>query len=67
MHQNPAVVEALARERAAELRRAAGIRGAQRGEARRGSVLAAPRRATGWLLVDVGLRMAVPRPGGDLK
>jgi hypothetical protein len=59
--QNPALVEALAQDRLAELRRGAQARSVALQGARTRSILAASRRATGWLLIDVGLRLAVPR------
>jgi len=74
MCQHPALIESIARQRTAELRRLAasgrgahgGSRGAQtssRGAhdgSRRGV-----RGATGWLLVELGLRLAVRRDSID--
>ena len=52
MHPQPTLIEPLARDRAAELRRHARSRPRRRRSAR---------RRTGWLLVDVGLRLALGR------
>ena len=65
MYPNPAVVEALARDRVLELRQGAARRARFRREKRRHRVTAAARHGTGWLLVDVGLRLAVPRVATD--
>jgi hypothetical protein len=51
MHQSEILVGAVARDRVAELRR----HGTRRRPKRAGSV----RRRTGWMLVDVGLRLAL--------
>ncbi len=61
MPNNPALVRALARERATELRQAANSGASSRHEVPRAPVILTARRATGWLLVDVGLRLALPR------
>jgi hypothetical protein len=61
MYPHPAVIEALVRDRVLELRRSAVGRTRGRREKRRHRVTAAARHGTGWLLVDVGLRLAVPR------
>jgi hypothetical protein len=61
MYQNPDLVQALARDHLAELRRAAQRSGRGRHGNRRRSIFLASRQATGWLLVDLGLRLAVPR------
>ena len=58
---NPALAQALARDRVADLRQAAGPRARRDRDDPRASVILATRRATGWLLVDVGLRLALPR------
>jgi hypothetical protein len=64
VYQHPALLEALMRERAAELRRdGAGETARIRREKRRHKLVAAARHGTGWLLVDMGLRLAVPRGG----
>jgi hypothetical protein len=61
MYQNPALVQELIGARVAELRQSAQASARSRSEQRRGHVVAAARRGTGWLLVDIGLRLAVPR------
>jgi hypothetical protein len=60
MCQNSGLAQALVRDRVAELHRAAAANGGSQG-ARRRQLVAAPRNATGWLLVDLGLRLAAPR------
>ncbi len=65
MHPNPAFAQLLARDRVADLRHAAQTGAARRDDARRARVLQAARHGAGWLLVDVGLRLALPR--GALK
>lgn len=65
MHPNPVVVEALVRDRVLELRQSAVGRARGRREQRRRRVAAAARHETGWLLVDVGLRLATPRGAAD--
>lgn len=64
---HPALLDLLVRDRVAELRQSgAGVR-IPREKPRRHPVEAA-RRGTGWLLVDLGLRLAVPgrpRPSRD--
>ena len=64
MYPSPVVTQALAREHVAELRRRGGrarIQNARRPE----RVVDIAMRATGWLLVDVGLRLAAPRSAMD--
>jgi hypothetical protein len=61
MYPHPAVLEALVRDRVLELRQTAAGRARSRRAERRRRVAAAARHGTGWLLVDVGLRLAVPR------
>jgi len=63
MLQNPAVVEVLARDRVRERRQRAQASGLGRRDARGHRFAAAARQGTGWLLVDLGLRLAVPRGG----
>jgi hypothetical protein len=58
--QHPAFNQALARDRVAELRHAARSGARRRCPACPG-VAGAARNATGWFLVDVGLRLAIPR------
>jgi hypothetical protein len=61
MHQHPALSRALVRDRVIELRRS-GQAGPRIGrDQRQNRVSDAARRRTGWLLVEVGLRLAVPR------
>ena len=52
MHPQPTLIQALAQERVCELRRGASPRRRRAHSAR---------RRTGWLLVDVGLRLALGR------
>lgn len=61
MHQHPVVLEALMRDQIAERRHSAGATAHVRSNERWHGLVDATRRATGWLLVDVGLRLAVPR------
>jgi hypothetical protein len=58
---NPALTEMLAKERVADLNRCSGEqrRLVRLNSGRLGSV----KRAAGWALVEVGLRLAVPRHG----
>jgi hypothetical protein len=58
-------LEALSREHVAELRRSAEARARRERDTRRHSVAEAARHGTGWLLVDLGLRLAAPRGGGS--
>ena len=76
---NPAMVEMVARARVVEMRQAAakrspsgrrlhadGARRTRRPAARSVSIRpAAPRRAVGWFLISVGLRLALPRPNAS--
>ena len=62
MYPNPAFVQVLATDRAAQLRHAAAVTGgSHRRDLRRPRVIPAARRGAGWLLVDLGLRLALPR------
>ncbi len=61
MHHNPALAQALARERVTELRQGAGTGVQTRRVVPRLRAIEAARRGAGWLLVDVGLRLALPR------
>ena len=63
MHQHPAVHDAVVRSRVDELRHSAGASTYIRRGKRRFRVVAAARHGTGWLLVDMGLRLAMPRAG----
>ncbi|HEY3752722.1 MAG TPA: hypothetical protein VGL80_26350 [Pseudonocardiaceae bacterium] len=51
---NPALIEVLAREQQAELRRAPEVRLMRRSQNRTG-----PRQRLGWLFIEIGLRLAV--------
>jgi hypothetical protein len=60
--RHPALVNALAADRVAELATEIEKTGSgHRQEAARPRVCDAVRRGTGWMLVDVGLRLALPR------
>lgn len=61
MYQSPGLLQALGRDRVAELRRHAPHSERNRCEPRRRQFIEAARSTTGWLLVDVGLRLAAPR------
>jgi hypothetical protein len=61
MHQHPALREALARDRVVALRRSGQASPRIERSHRPDRVSNAARRRTGWLLVEVGLRLAVPR------
>lgn len=63
MYQNPTIAEALAQDRVLALRQSARASALGRGAKRPHRVTQAARRGTGWLLVDLGLRLAVPRGG----
>lgn len=65
LHQHPAVLEGLARDRVAELRRSRWQNASMRREKRWHERATAARSGTGWLLVDLGLRLAVPRCGDN--
>jgi len=62
---HPALTRALAAERAAELGHVRRPIPTTRSQARPLRTVQAARRGAGWLLVDVGLRLALP--GGSLK
>ena len=62
MYQNPTVAQALVRARVADLRKKGAKRTPQEGQGKRRHRLTdAAARGTGWLLVEAGLRLAVPR------
>ena len=61
VHQHPALVEALIRDRVAELRQNDQASRRRRPEYRRHRVSEVARRGTGWLLIECGLRLAMPR------
>ena len=56
---HPAMAEASARARVAELQ---GRRPAARGGVRMEGRSRTARRAIGWLMVDLGMRLALPQP-----
>lgn len=60
MYHHPALTQALAHDRVVHLHASAQL-DARRGRERvRPSVAARARHATGWVLVEMGLRLAVP-------
>lgn len=59
MNQHPTLVQALTRDRVAALQRSAASDGAGPRMRRRHRDIGTVRNATGWLLIDVGLRLAV--------
>jgi hypothetical protein len=61
MSRHPALARALATQRSAELQKIAQPRFATRSQQRRMRAVQAARRDAGWLLVDLGLRLALPR------
>ena len=61
MHQHPALVEALIRDRVAERRQNDQANHRHHPEHRRHRVSEVARRGTGWLLIECGLRLAMPR------
>ncbi len=61
MFQHPALREPLMTDRVAALRHAGPATGHDRREKRRHKRVAAARHGIGWLLVDMGLRIAMPR------
>ena len=61
MYQNPALLQALVRSRAADLRQSAGAGVRARPRKGRPRIFDAARHGAGWLLVDMGLRLAVSR------
>ena len=61
MCPNPALARELAGNRVADLQSAAGPGARDRGQLPRARDSRAVRRAAGWLLVDLGLRLALPR------
>jgi hypothetical protein len=58
---HPALAQALTRDRVAGLRQAAEPSVRPRRDDPGAGVLLATRRATGWMLVDVGLHLALPQ------
>jgi hypothetical protein len=61
VHQNPALMKALTRDRVAQLRQNGQASRRCRREHRRHRVTEAARHGTGWLLIEWGLRLAMPR------
>jgi hypothetical protein len=61
VYQHPALVEALIKDRVGELQHSAEATAHVRRDRRRRTVVEAARHGTGWLLVDMGLRLATPR------
>jgi hypothetical protein len=59
MNQHPTLIQALTRDRVEALRRSAAPDGSGPRMKRRHRDIGTVRHATGWLLVDVGLRLAV--------
>lgn len=60
MYQHPVLVQALTKDRAAELRHRADANARVQRDKRRSKLVAAARHGTGWLLIDIGLRLAMP-------
>ena len=60
MQQHPRVYEILAWDRVAELRRTAEISALSRRRAGGSQLIRSARSVAGWLLVDLGLRLASP-------
>lgn len=58
---NPVLARALIAARVAKLQRSAQVSGSIRPHDPQSRVTATARRRAGWLLVDLGLRLAVPR------
>ena len=63
MYHHPALIQALASDRVAERRHDARAAAAIRREKHPHRLIPAARHATGWLLIDVGLRLAMSRGG----
>ncbi len=63
MYHHQALAGVLVRDRVAELRRSAEAAARVERNPRTPSVIAAARLRTGWLLVDMGLRLVMPRAG----
>jgi hypothetical protein len=61
VHQHPALVEALIRDRVADVRQNGQVSRRCRPEHRRHRVTEVARRGTGWLLIEWGLRLSMPR------
>jgi hypothetical protein len=65
VYQHPALAKAMMSARVAELRHSGGARAHVGAAGRRHSLVDAARQGTGWLLVDLGLRLATPRGGAS--
>jgi hypothetical protein len=59
--QHPALIRAIASDRVADLRHASGCEVRDHRDMPGVRMTWAVRRAAGWLLVDLGLRIALPR------
>lgn len=60
MYQHPVLTESLVRDHVAELQRD-GQRGRGARLGRRSHPVSRARKSTGWFLIHVGLRLAIPR------
>jgi hypothetical protein len=65
VYQHPVLAKAMTSARVAELRHSGGERARVGAAARRHNLVDAARQGTGWLLVDLGLRLATPRGGAS--
>ena len=63
MHHHPLLVEALVRDRISEQRQRARTPAHTRPQGRRRNGIEAARLGAGWLLIEMGLRLAMPRGG----
>jgi hypothetical protein len=63
VNQNPTLVKALVCDRVAELRRSVEASAPRPREQRRRRGIEAARTATGWLLIELGLRLTLSRGG----
>jgi hypothetical protein len=63
MYQHPVLAEAVMKGRLAHIRDSAVATTQVRAAQRRQNLVAAARHGTGWLLVDLGLKLATPRGG----
>jgi hypothetical protein len=63
VHHHPALAEALVRDRVTELRQSARTAAHFRPQKRRANGIEAARLGVGWLLIEIGLRLATPRGG----
>lgn len=65
MYQHPVLVEALMKDRVAGLRHSAGAGSHVKAASCQRRLVASVRQGTGWLLVDLGLKLATPRGGAS--